>query len=78
VVRAIDYVCQRVGNADHVALGSDFDGGFGSESAPAGINTVADLLKVATALEEHGFEPQHIAAIMGGNWIRLLHRLLPG
>jgi membrane dipeptidase len=26
VVRAIDYVCQRVGSADHVALGSDFDG----------------------------------------------------
>jgi membrane dipeptidase len=78
VVQAIDYVCQRVGDAAHVALGSDFDGGFGSESAPAGIDTVADLLKVATALEEHGFEAQHVAAIMGGNWIRLLHRLLPG
>jgi membrane dipeptidase len=76
VVRAIDYVCQRVGDADHVALGSDFDGGFGSESAPAEIDTVADLSKIATALGEHGFEPDHIAAIMGGNWLRLLRRLL--
>jgi membrane dipeptidase len=77
VVRAIDYVCQRVGDADHVALGSDFDGGFGSESAPAGIDTVADLTKIAQALGEHGFEPDHVAAIMGGNWLRLLRRLLP-
>ncbi len=77
VVRAIDYVCQRVGDADHVALGSDFDGGLGAESVPAEIDTVADLTKVAVALSEHGFEEQHIAAIMGGNWLRLLRRLLP-
>lgn len=77
VVRAIDYVCQLVGDAAHVALGSDFDGGFGSESAPAEIDTVADLPKVATALREHGFEPNHVEAIMGGNWMRWLRRLLP-
>jgi membrane dipeptidase len=77
VVRAIDHVCQSVGDAYHVALGSDFDGGFGSESAPAGIDTVADLPKIATALDEHGFEAAHIEAIMGGNWLRLLRRLLP-
>lgn len=77
VVRVIDHVCQRVGDADHVALGSDFDGGFGSESAPAGIDTVADLQKIAPALGEYGFELDHVAAIMGGNWLRLLRRLLP-
>jgi len=77
VVRAIDYVCQRVGDAEHVALGSDFDGGVGSESVPAEMDTVADLPNIATALSEHGFEPEHIAAIMGGNWLRLLRRLLP-
>lgn len=77
VVRAIDYVCQRVGDADHVALGSDFDGGFGSESTPAEIDTVADLKNVAAALAEHGFDPEHVASIMGGNWLRLLRRLLP-
>jgi len=76
VVRAIDHVCQQVGDAEHVALGSDFDGGFGSESAPAEIDTVADLPQVATALKEHGFETEHIVAIMGGNWLRLLRRLL--
>jgi membrane dipeptidase len=77
VVRAIDYICQRVGDAEHVALGSDFDGGFGSEEAPAELDTVADLVKIAPALEAHGFEPGHVQAIMGGNWLRLLRRLLP-
>jgi membrane dipeptidase len=77
VVRAIDYICQRVGDAEHVALGSDFDGGFGAESVPAEIDTVADLVKVGTALGEHGYERDHIASIMGGNWLRLLRRLLP-
>lgn len=77
VVRAIDYVCQRVGDAEHVALGSDLDGGFGAEAVPAEIDTVADLAKIATALGEHGYEPNHIASIMGGNWLRLLRRMLP-
>jgi membrane dipeptidase len=77
VVRAIDYVCQRVGSAEHVALGSDVDGGFGSESVPMGLDTVADLPNIAVALKEHGFEPGHIVDILGGNWLRLLRRLLP-
>jgi membrane dipeptidase len=77
VVRAIDYVCQRVGDADHVAIGSDFDGGFGSESAPAEIDTVAHLPKIGDALREHGFALEHIEAIMSGNWLRLLRQLLP-
>ena len=76
IVRAIDHVCQRVGDAEHVALGSDFDGGFGSESVPAEIDTVADLPKIATALKEHGFEDGHVAAVMGGNWLDLVRRLL--
>lgn len=77
VVRAIDYVCQRIGDAQHVALGSDFDGGFGREAVPAELETVADLRNIAAALAEHGFTMQHIANIMGGNWLRLLRRLLP-
>lgn len=77
VVRAIDYVCQRVGDAQHVALGSDFDGGFGSEAVPAEIDTVADLKKMAAALAEHGFEPEQVAGVMGGNWVHLLNRMLP-
>ena len=46
VAAAIDHVCQVVGDAAHVGLGSDFDGGFGAEAAPAEIDTVADLARV--------------------------------
>jgi membrane dipeptidase len=77
VVRAIDHVCQCVGDVQHVALGSDSDGGFGAESVPAEIDTVADLQKIGAALGEQGFEQDHIAAVMGGNWLRLLGALWP-
>lgn len=77
VAAAIDHVCQVVGDAAHVGLGSDFDGGFGAESTPEGIETVADLKKVAWALEERGYAEGDIAAVMGGNWLRLLRAALP-
>jgi membrane dipeptidase len=43
VVTAIDHVCQIAGDARHAAIGTDFDGGFGMKSTPAGFDTVADL-----------------------------------
>lgn len=78
VVRAIDYVCQRVGDARHVGIGSDFDGGFGAESTPAEFDTVADLPKIAQALREAGFTEEDIEAVMSGNWLRILRHGLPG
>jgi membrane dipeptidase len=77
VAAAMDYVCQMAGNAQHVALGTDFDGGFGAESTPAELDTIADLPKVATALKTRGFADADIEAIMGGNWLRILRRALP-
>jgi membrane dipeptidase len=77
VAAAIDHVCQVVGDAEHVGLGSDFDGGFGAESAPAGMDTVADLQRVAEALEQLGYAEGQIEGILGSNWLTLLHRSLP-
>jgi membrane dipeptidase len=77
IVRAIDYVCQRAGNAQHVALGTDFDGGFGNESIPAGLDTIADLQKIAAALQDAGYSTDDIDAVMSGNWIRILRKALP-
>lgn len=76
VAAAIDHVCQVVGDASHVGLGSDFDGGFGAESAPAGIETVADLRKIGTVLLEMGFREEDVAAVMGENWLRVLRTAL--
>jgi len=77
VAAAIDFVCQMAGDAQHVGLGTDFDGGFGAESAPAEINTVADLGKLGDALKARGYAQVDIDAILSGNWLRLLRRSLP-
>jgi membrane dipeptidase len=78
VVAQIDYVCQMAGDARHVGLGSDFDGGFGWQSVPAEINTIADLQKLAPLLEAMGYTPVDIAAILGENWVARLRAVLPG
>jgi membrane dipeptidase len=73
----IDYICQIAGDARHVGFGTDFDGGFGLQSTPAGIDTVADLQKMAPILTERGYREEDIAAIFSENWIQLLRRTLP-
>lgn len=77
VLQVIDHVCQLTGSADHVGIGSDLDGGFGAESAPAGIDTVADLGVIAGGLAERGYQTDDIAAIMSGNMLRMLKATLP-
>lgn len=77
LVAHIDYICQLAGDARHAGIGSDFDGGFGLQSVPAGIDTIADLQKLVSLLREKGYTDNDIAAILGGNWLSLLHRTLP-
>lgn len=76
VVRNIDHICALAGSARHVAFGSDFDGGFGAEATPAGIDTVADLQRVAEALADRGYSDGDVDAITHGNWLRMLERVL--
>ncbi len=77
VVDAIDAVCQITGDVRHAGLGTDFDGGQGAETAPAEIDTIADLPKLAAALTHRGYDGDAVEAIMGGNWLRLMRRHLP-
>ncbi len=77
MVRHIDHICQLAGNARHVGLGSDIDGGFGREETPRELDTVADLAKLADALRSSGYQEEDIANVMGGNWRRFLERALP-
>ena len=74
---AIDYYCQRAGDARHVGIGSDFDGGFGLQRIPAGMNSIAELQKLAPILEQRGYNSDDIAAVLGGNWLQFLRRALP-
>jgi len=72
VVDHIDHICSLAGNSRHVAIGSDLDGGFGREQSPHDLDTVADLQKLRPLLAERGYSESDIAAIMHGNWLRLL------
>jgi len=76
VVEAIDYVCQLVGSAAHVGIGSDFDGGFGEESIPAELTSSADLQKLIPLLQERGYNSTQLSQILNQNWLRLFTAVL--
>ena len=61
------YVADRIG-ADHVALGSDFDGA----TIPSELGDVAGLPRLLDALAASGFDDAELAAISWGNWRRVL------
>ncbi len=77
LVAQIDYICQIAGDAKHVGVGSDFDGGFGLQSTPVDIDTVADLEKIAPLLIKKGYTEEDVAAVLGQNWIEHLVTHLP-
>ncbi|MEJ5202713.1 MAG: membrane dipeptidase, partial [Anaerolineales bacterium] len=58
-------------------IGTDFDGGFGWPAVPMELETIADLQKLSGILAEEGYQPNDITAILGGNWQRILEKVLP-
>lgn len=76
-INQIDHICQVAGDARHVGIGSDYDGGFGWPAVPLEIDTIADLQKIGPLLSERGYSPEDIAAIFHGNWLRKLEEGLP-
>jgi membrane dipeptidase len=74
VVDHIDHICQLAGNSCHVGIGTDLDGGFGREQSPCDLDTIADLQKLTGLLAGRGYQEEDIAAILHGNWLRLLRQ----
>lgn len=68
VVDHIDYICQLAGNAQHVGIGSDLDGGFGREQSPHDLDTIADLQAIPELLRQRGYTDEDINNIMFRNW----------
>jgi membrane dipeptidase len=77
LVAQIDHVCQLAGDALHVGIGTDFDGAFGLESAPIGLDGIGDVQNIGVALRDHGYGEDEVAAVLGGNWLRFLSDVLP-
>jgi len=63
----LDYIVKLVG-ADHVGIGSDFDG---IEAPPLELNGVEDYPLITKALLERGYSKKDIKKILGGNFIRV-------
>ncbi len=76
VIDHVDYVCQLTGSSGHVGIGSDLDGGFGREQSPRDLDTIADLQLLAGHLRDRGYREDDVAAVMHGNWLRLLAHCL--
>ena len=68
-----DHICQLAGSSDHIAIGSDLDGMYGTEQSPYDMDTIADLQKLKDLLKARGYSTADTAKIFHGNWLRFLN-----
>jgi membrane dipeptidase len=68
VVDHIDHIVKVTGKADHVGLGSDFDG---IDDTPAGLENAGLLPNITKELVARGYKPEDIRKILGGNFLRV-------
>ncbi|MBS1830941.1 MAG: membrane dipeptidase [Acidobacteria bacterium] len=68
----IDHICQIAGNARHVGIGTDLDGGYGTEQTPMDLDSIADLHSLAAPLAARGYAAEDIDGIFSGNFLRFL------
>ncbi|MFC3416859.1 dipeptidase [Algoriphagus hitonicola] len=72
VLDHLDHICQIAGNANHIGIGSDLDGAFGSEQCPWDLETIADLQKIPDLLQQRGYSAEDVQNVMSGNWLNFL------
>jgi membrane dipeptidase len=77
IVDHLDHICQLAGSSRHCAIGSDLDGGYGTEQTAMDLDSIADLSRLSEVLARRGYSPDDIAGIMHGNWIRKFRAALP-
>ena len=77
LIAHIDHICQMAGDSLHAGIGSDFDGGFGVQSIPPELDSIADLQLIGSGLKAHGYTDSDVENILGGNWLRFLRKNLP-
>ena len=68
--RIIDHIdhAVKIAGADHVGLGSDFDGA----TMPLGLEDASKLPKITDALLKKGYSEQDVEKILGGNILRVM------
>ncbi|MDA1314942.1 MAG: membrane dipeptidase [Acidobacteria bacterium] len=78
LVDHIDHICKLAGNTSHVGIGSDLDGGFGTEQAPQELDTIADLQKIGDIMSARGYTDTDIDGVFHANFLRFFRENLPG
>ena len=73
IVEHIDHAV-KVAGADHVGLGSDFDGA----TMPIGMEDASQLPKLTTALLAKGYTAADVEKILGGNILRVMEQVEQG
>lgn len=71
----IDHICQIAGNARHVGIGTDLDGGYGIEQMPMDMQSIADLQKLTGLLSARGYSAADIEGIFHVNFVEFLRRV---
>ncbi|MGI9474948.1 MAG: dipeptidase [Rubripirellula sp.] len=70
----VDHVCQLLGTSSHTGIGTDLDGGFGTEQTPSDLDTIADLNRFQERLQIRGYDEAALDGICHGNFLSLLRR----
>ena len=73
----LDHVCQLLGNTKHVGIGTDLDGGFGTEQSPHDLDSIADIQRVFEILDRRGYSEDDLTAIAWQNFVDCAVRGLP-
>jgi membrane dipeptidase len=73
----IDRVCQIAGNARHIGIGSDLDGGFGWEQTPREVRSIVDLHKLDGLLAGRGYGEEDLDGLFHANFLRFFGKHLP-
>jgi membrane dipeptidase len=68
VVDHIDNIVKVTGDADHVGLGSDYDG---TSEIASGLENIGLLPNITKELVARGYKPEDIRKILGGNFLRV-------
>ena len=72
LTKHVDHVCQLVGSSDHIGIGTDLDGGFGTEQTPSDLDSIADLTRFVELLSEKGYSDADLEKICHRNFLRVL------
>ncbi|MDA0282391.1 MAG: membrane dipeptidase [Planctomycetota bacterium] len=70
----VDHICQLAGSASHVCIGTDLDGGYGTEQTPVDLNSIADLQTLPDLFRARGYSSDDIEGFMHRNAVDFLRR----